>query len=571
MTLQHIRDRRAASPGASARGRRLLSWKIVTSFQPGDVIGGRYRLIRVMGAGAMGVVWSARNESTERDFAIKLMMPDAAKDPARLQRFFKEAKLAGRLRHRCIVEVYDLGRLDDAHGGAPYLVMELLDGEPLDSMLRRVGKLPSGTALRIIRDVAQGLEVAHAQGIVHRDLKPANVFLHRGIDGRTVPKILDFGISKLVAGGGAFDAQETTIGTILGSPAYMSPEQTAGEDLDARADVWALGVVLYKALCGELPYVAANFTSLMLAINTQDPKPLEERVPGIPREVHAIVARCLSRRRTERFPRAGALADAIDEVLESHDLPVLELSQVVGEAAPIPSEHMKTAQVAAFNAGSTLPFGVTTPTRAFGSGSHRVERTRRLDGDPAAHVTTLDAPGLADPPKAGRVAVIDGRTPVIGVPRVLSKVESVDESAQIVDTGQRQADVTGALAATQPAHDARPRRRVLGVVALMGAALLAAFFVVRARTAPEPVPATASSAPLPALAIEPAPAIESAAPSSVAEARSAKPDEKKSPTHKSDKSDKTKPAKPAPKPPAAKPPKTSSTSAPHEGLVHPGF
>ncbi|MGZ3478389.1 MAG: protein kinase domain-containing protein, partial [Polyangiales bacterium] len=107
----------------------------MTAFQPGDVISGRYRLKRVMGAGAMGVVWSARNEATERDFAIKLMLPEAAKDPQRLQRFFKEAKLAGRLRHRCIVEVYDLGRIEDGpHKGSPYLVMELLDGEPLDAL-----------------------------------------------------------------------------------------------------------------------------------------------------------------------------------------------------------------------------------------------------------------------------------------------------------------------------------------------------------------------------------------------------------------------------------------------------
>ena len=307
----------------------------MSSFQPGDVIGGRYRLARVIGAGAMGVVWSARNESTDGDFAIKLMLPEAVKDPARFQRFVKEAKLAGRLRHRCIVEVYDLGRLET---GAPYLVMELLDGEPLDSLLRRVGRLPAGTALRIASDIARGLAVAHSQGVIHRDLKPANIFLHRALEGRTIPKILDFGISKLIARED-FDPQETTIGTILGSPAYMSPEQTSGEDLDARADIWSLGVLLYKALSGALPFAGANFTTLMLAINTGAPTPLEDRVDGLPEELTALVHKCLSRRRGDRFANAGALADAIDAILARDELPVLELSEMVRVSVPCEPVH----------------------------------------------------------------------------------------------------------------------------------------------------------------------------------------------------------------------------------------
>jgi eukaryotic-like serine/threonine-protein kinase len=356
----------------------------VSSFQPGDVIGGRYRLVRVMGAGAMGVVWSARNESTERDFAIKLMLPEAAKDPARFQRFFKEAKLAGRLRHRCVVEVYDLGRIESGPmTGAPYLVMELLEGEAFDALLRRLGKLPAGTALRIASEVARGLAVAHAQGVVHRDLKPANIFLHRTLEGRTVPKILDFGISKLIARAD-FDPQETTIGTILGSPAYMSPEQTSGEDLDARADIWSLGVLLYKALSGALPFAGANFTTLMLAINTGSPILLEDRVPGLPAELCALVHKCLSRRRGDRFATAGALADAMDKIVAEHDLPVLELSQVVGDMVPIPSEHMKTMELGVVTAEPSVE---TQP----------LVETRVLDDDRPLTADVVPVPTLAPP------------------------------------------------------------------------------------------------------------------------------------------------------------------------------
>lgn len=360
----------------------------VSAFQPGDVIGGRYRLVRVIGAGAMGVVWSARNESTERDFAIKLMLPEAAKDPARFARFFKEAKLAGRLRHRCIVEVYDLGRIESGPmTGAPYLVMELLDGEPFDALLRRVGKLPAGTALRIVADIARGLSVAHAQGVVHRDLKPANIFLHRTIEGRTVPKILDFGISKLIAREEPH-AEETTIGTILGSPAYMSPEQTSGEDLDSRADIWSLGVLLYKALAGALPFAGANFTTLMLAINTGSPTQLEDRIPGLPQELYALVHKCLSRRRGDRYATAAALADAIDKIVAVHELPLLELSQVIGELLPIPSEHMKTMELGVLTSSPSEKNSITQP----------LSDTRVVDEDP---VVTADVP-LVAPPIASR-------------------------------------------------------------------------------------------------------------------------------------------------------------------------
>ncbi len=494
----------------------------VTTLQPGDVIGGRYRLLRVIGAGAMGVVWSARNESTERDFAVKLMMPEAAKDPQRLSRFFKEAKLAGRLRHRCIVEVYDLGKIEDGpHQGAPYLVMELLDGEPLDGLLRRIGKFPAGTALRIVADVARGLAVAHAQGIVHRDLKPANVFLHRTLEGFTVPKILDFGISKLLPGALAresFNPQETTIGTILGSPAYMSPEQTSGEDLDARADIWSLGVVLYKALSGALPFFGGSFTNLMLAINTTDPKPLEERIPGLPQEVYALVNRCLSRRRSERFPTAAALADAIDAVLDEHELPVLELSQVVGEIVPIPSEHMKTLELHELRGGP-------------GSGSSasmRSSATRPLSS------TGDDMPLDETRAVSSDIITRDARDGVDGTVRT-----------SVLELGP-------GIEASRPLESPRRRR---GLVALVASGFaLAALAAVAARPRPSPAPAVTAAAPRVEMTTAPMPiVVEPPAPRAEA-ATSTMPS--------------TKPKVSSPK---HAPPKPKNSAAPHEGLVRPGF
>ena len=305
----------------------------------------------MIGAGAMGAVWSARNESTDRDFALKLMLPDAATNPVALQRFFQEAKASGRLRHRCIVEVYDLGRIEqlagkptDPHAGTPYLVMELLEGEPLDSVIRRVKFLPPGTALKLVADVARGLDVAHNQRIVHRDLKPGNIFLHKTLEGTIVPKILDFGISKLV--GPQHDPIATSAGTVLGSPAYMSPEQASGEiDVDGRSDVWSLGVILYKCLCGSVPFAAANYNALMMAITRQIPQPILDRVPGIPSEVGDIVNKCLSKERAGRFATAKEMAGAIDAVLAKHTLERVELTEIVTVPVELTADDAKTIAV----------------------------------------------------------------------------------------------------------------------------------------------------------------------------------------------------------------------------------
>ncbi len=272
----------------------------------------------------MGAVWSARNELTDREFALKLMLP-GKRDERRVRRFLQEAKAAGRLRHRSIVDVYDLGRLDD---DTPYLVMELLEGEPLDALLSRVGKLPLGTALRIVADVAHALSVAHEQGIVHRDLKPANLFLHRDLEAVIVPKVLDFGVSKLLDG--SFDAVETTIGTVLGSPAYMSPEQTRGEpDIDARADVWALGVILHKCITGRHPFRAPTYTSLLAAIQ-EDPAP---EIRDVSPALSSLVLRCLEKPREDRVRSARELALSLEAILACEKLPMLHLSQEVPRRA----------------------------------------------------------------------------------------------------------------------------------------------------------------------------------------------------------------------------------------------
>ncbi len=281
------------------------------ALQEGDIIHSRYRLLRLIGTGTSGSVWAARNELIDRDVALKIMEPEVMSDKVLLHRFFNEAKAIGRVKHPSIVGIFDLGQAED---GSPFLVLELLDGEPLSTKIQREGCVEPETLLDVAAGVARALDLAHQQGIVHRDLKPANIFMHRTSTGGLQGKILDFGISKVVTSTSQ-NFSLTKTGTVVGSPAYMSPEQAAGrDDLDGRADVWSLGVVLFEALTGELPHEAPNYNALMVRILTQDVAPIAQRKPGLPLVACQIVDACLKRERDER-PTAGQLSSMLESAV----------------------------------------------------------------------------------------------------------------------------------------------------------------------------------------------------------------------------------------------------------------
>ena len=293
----------AVSPEA-ASGQRAVE---------GRLVAGRYRLERVLGVGAMGIVVAALDEVAGERVAIKFLQRGQGDEREAQERFVREARAVLAVGGDHVARVRDVGNLG---GGAPFIVMEHLDGEDLERRLERDGPLPAAEALAYVRQACEAVGRAHAAGIVHRDLKPANLFLTRAADGAPLVKVLDFGVSKLSGAGRAADDARLTRGSaLLGSPYYMSPEQLRGsDDVDARADIWSLGVIVYELVSGELPFEGASLADLCSAVLRETPRTLAERGVDAPPGLDAVIARCLARARDERYPTVEALSAALDAV-----------------------------------------------------------------------------------------------------------------------------------------------------------------------------------------------------------------------------------------------------------------
>jgi serine/threonine protein kinase len=249
----------------------------------------------------MGVVFRAEDPQLKRPVALKVMKPSLAAFPDFHRRFLREAQLAAALDHEHVVTVYQVGE----DGGVPYLTMKLLEGETLEDRLNRSGgRLPLPEVLRVGREVAEGLDAAHARGLVHRDVKPANVWLEAG---RDRVKILDFGLAR----GTGEDAQFTQMGAVIGTPAYMAPEQANGEEVDGRCDLFGLGAVLYRACTGELPFGGKDTLSVLRALATTTPPPPHQLNPSLPWAFSDLVMRLLAKDRADRPQSAREVVEAL--------------------------------------------------------------------------------------------------------------------------------------------------------------------------------------------------------------------------------------------------------------------
>ena len=286
------------------------------SLPPGTLLSGKFRIERQLGAGAMGAVYAIHHELTRHRRALKLLHPEVRMSPDLVRRFLNEASAAGRAGNPHLVETFDAGTLDS---GEPYVVMELLEGESLGALIERERQLSVALCAELLAQAAEGVDAAHAAGIIHRDLKPENLFVTER-DGRPFIKILDFGVSKFKTASGV-SARSTRAGDVCGSPAYMSPEQLQGRlDIDARSDVFALGVVLYECLSGRMPFVADTFEALAVRIVTCDCAPIEELRPDMPPALTQVVQRALRPHRNERYHSARAMAEALAPLRAQRDI-----------------------------------------------------------------------------------------------------------------------------------------------------------------------------------------------------------------------------------------------------------
>jgi serine/threonine-protein kinase len=276
---------------------------------PGTLLAGKYRVIRTVGRGGMGVVVEALHEELDQRVAIKLMAREAAENAEWATRFSREARAAARIKSDHVVRVSDVGKLET---GQPYMVMELLEGEDLAALLARKTRLPVPQAIELTLQTCEALAEAHAAGIVHRDLKPANLFITERADEPFV-KVLDFGISKV-----ANDPMQVTVtntSAIVGSPLYMSPEQMrASKSVDARTDIWALGVILHEMITGRPPFDAGTAPELCALVLTAPPSRVTETIPNAPPAIEAIILKCLEKDPAQRYASVAELAHALAEV-----------------------------------------------------------------------------------------------------------------------------------------------------------------------------------------------------------------------------------------------------------------
>ena len=273
--------------------------------KPGETVAGKYRIERVLGEGGMGIVFEATHLQLEQRVALKVLHGDALQSEEALNRFAREARAAAKIQSEHVVKVFDVASLDS---GAPLLVMEYLEGRDLDAQLRQSGPLAVEDAVTYVLQACEALAEAHANGIVHRDLKPANLFVGERTDGSLGVKILDFGISKLIPKGGG-DVSVTRTSALMGSPLYMAPEQMRStRNVDLRADVWSLGIILHELLAGRPPFDGETLTEVCAAIVADAPRSLAERRPDAPAELEAAILRCLEKDPAQRFQDVLELA-----------------------------------------------------------------------------------------------------------------------------------------------------------------------------------------------------------------------------------------------------------------------
>lgn len=425
----------------------------------GDVLASKYRLEELLGSGGMGHVYRAVNEDIGRVVAIKVLRAEHATNGPIVERFLREARAANLVRHPNVVDVLDIGRDGD---GSPFIVQEFLKGKDLANYVeKRGGKLTLAEIEEYLLPVIDAVAEAHARGVVHRDIKPENVFLAE--EGkRRIPKLLDFGISKIRVA----NVRATEVGVMMGTPAYMAPEQIQGaRDADPRSDVWALGIMLFELLSGRLPFDADDAPALFVAIATKDVPRLSDVCPEIPPNVSRVCDRCLRRKPDDRYPSALELARDLRHVYEGTEIESTKKISIPPPAAPIPQLAIPDLELPRPNAKTPQSPARSTAMQASPHSPIALNGTELSTANAPAH---LPAPAVvlssAQPESvraAGGVAfALDVPAPVPasgqvfppGPPSAAASSGSVPTSGGRVATDQRMSGVMFAPGAAAASH-----------------------------------------------------------------------------------------------------------------------
>ena len=381
----------------------------------GDVLAGKYRIDRVLGVGGMGAVVAAQHIQLDTKVAIKFLLPATVANKEATARFTREAQSAVKITSEHVARVFDVGTLDN---GAPYMVMEYLDGGDLSAWLERHGPLPVDLAIEFVLQACVALAEAHSMGIVHRDLKPANLFCLRRADGQNLIKVLDFGISKSTEPGS--NVSVTSTATVMGSPLYMSPEQIkSSKNVDARSDIWALGVILYELLTRRLAFDGETFAEIAIKAATQPPPPIKMFRADVPPPVEAAIFKCLRAQRTERHRNVGELAEALVPFGTPRARALLDrihgIIQGAGLSVSAPTQR-PPADLVRVSSPTVSPFGRTTdgakPRKSAAIGVALVAGVVVLGGglivlskSAPSSVTATAAPAPQPPQQPGQAAV----------------------------------------------------------------------------------------------------------------------------------------------------------------------
>ena len=376
----------------------------------GQLVSGKYRVMRRIGGGALADVYEAVHERIGQHFALKVLRRDLARFPGVARRFLTEGQAASAVRHPGIVQIFDVEQLES---GELFIVMELLDGQELSLALERDGSFEPLRAMNIAIHVLDALEAAHRAGVIHRDLKPENVILVAGAGGEEWVKLIDFGLARLEREGPAA-ARRTAEGRVLGTPYYLSPEQARGDaDVDPRTDVYAVGVVLYEMLTGELPYTGLSIEAIVAKV-LEEPFPSPRKLePGLPHGLEEVVLRATRKRREDRFGSAAEFADAL-RALRDGARPTRSLEPGAAEAAVARLEAELAARHGAVAAPAPEPPLEDVPTPLVMTSAALLDDAGAVTGPerPAPPEEPADELAAADDPEAEPLAA----PPLVVVP-----------------------------------------------------------------------------------------------------------------------------------------------------------